>query len=72
MGMYHSTSAKLGYEPYVVPTRVHLHRDQLKSILLEEDRLRASDTVQQKYTAALAAAQEAIGRSPNSINASMI
>jgi len=53
MGMFHSTSGKYGFEPHIVNTRARLSKEELKKIMMEEDRLRASKEIQEAYSQAL-------------------
>ena len=56
MGMYHSTSGKLGFTPYAVrlPQNNHnipvITRDQMRLIMINENRLRLSAPYQQAIT----------------------
>eukprot|EP00035_Acanthoeca_spectabilis_P027279 m.466002 g.466002 ORF g.466002 m.466002 type:complete len:200 (-) comp24808_c0_seq1:614-1213(-) len=53
MGMYHSTSGKIGYAPHSLPCAGTLTKDEAIAVLTREDALRASDAIQAEYTAAL-------------------
>ena len=53
MGMFHSTSGKFGFEPYIVRSRAKLSRTELLNIMTEEDKLRASSKTQEAYSLAL-------------------
>jgi len=48
--MYHSTSGKNGFRPYVINTDFFIEKSLLRNILLREDELRASEEFQEEYT----------------------
>jgi len=50
MGMYHSTSGKVGYQYHRQPVDFHIPRYLMKKILIHEDKLRASPEVQALYS----------------------
>jgi len=50
MGMYHSTSGKLGFEPYFQVSSFDIEKEVLKRVLIKEDELRFSEKYQELYS----------------------
>jgi len=50
MGMYHSTSGKRGFDAFFQHTDLKIDKEVLKTVLIREDQLRASEEMQQKYS----------------------